>query len=123
MADTNSISVLTHKSFARSPVENRPHRGSFPKSVVRLENVRSSRREDEAALRAWAIENGNASWSLDRIRQEKRLSDAKGLLEQRNDDAWQMIKQLKTDLVALIYETSRLECLLVERQIGELSHE
>ncbi|MGV0130353.1 hypothetical protein [Burkholderia gladioli] len=123
MADTNSISVLTHKSFARSPVENRPHRGRFPKSVVRLENVRRSRREDEANLRAWALEHGNASWSLDQVRREKQWRDAKDLLEQRNDDAWQMIKQLETDLAALIYETSRLKCLLVERQSSALSHE
>ncbi|WP_414450671.1 hypothetical protein AB4851_16385 [Burkholderia sp. 22PA0099] len=123
MANANSSPVLTHKSFAREPVENKPHRGRFPKSVVLLENVRRSRREDEAALRAWAIESGNASWSLDRVRQEKRLSDAKDLLEERNDDAWQMIKQLETDLAALIYETSRLKCLLVERQSSALSHE
>ncbi|KVC30701.1 MULTISPECIES: hypothetical protein [Burkholderia] len=89
----------------------------------RFERGYAKQKAEEASLRAWASEYGNAQWSLDQIRREKQRSDAKDLLEKRNDVTWQKVEQLQQDAAALLHEASRLKCLLVELQLGELAHE
>ncbi|WP_322059189.1 hypothetical protein [Paraburkholderia sp. J63] len=119
----NSAQVLTHPAFDRPPVLNARRHGPTPRGVPMLSTVRHSRRDDEANLRAWAREHANAYWTLDQIRRAKQWSDAKDLLEKRNDAIWQEVEQLQEDAAALLHEASRLKCLLVERQLGELAHE
>jgi hypothetical protein len=118
-ADSDSVPVLTHERFARAPVENGRHQGRYPKSVVRLSVVRRSRHDEEESIRAWGREHANAFWTFDQIRRAKRWSEAEDLLERRNDDIWQEVKQLQQEAAALLHEASRLQCLLVKRQLGE----
>ncbi|WP_155741158.1 MULTISPECIES: hypothetical protein [Burkholderia] len=124
----NNTPVLTHPAFNRPPVLNARRHGPTPRGIPMLHRERFERgyakqKAEEASLRAWASEYGNAQWSLDQIRREKQRSDAKDLLEKRNDVTWQKVEQLQQDAAALLHEASRLKCLLVELQLGELAHE
>jgi hypothetical protein len=119
MTKAASNPVLTHERFARAPVENVRRPGRYPKSVVRLSAVRRARHDEEESIRAWGREHANAYWTLDQIRQAKQWSDATDLLDRRNDDIWQEVKQLQQDAAVLLNEASRLKCLLVERQVAE----
>lgn len=130
----NSAQVLTHPAFDRPPVGNARRRGPTPRGIPMLRRERfergyakqkaeEERRDEEASLRAWAREHANAYWTLDQIRHEKQWSDAKDLLERRNDDVWQEVKQLQQDAATLLNEAAELQRLLIKRQLGEFSHE
>lgn len=124
----NSAQVLTHPAFVRPPVLNARRRGPTPSGIPMLSRERFERgyakqKAEEASLRVWAREHANAHWPLDRIRREKQWSDAKDVLERRDDGIWQKIEQLEKGAAALLNEAAGLKFLLLERQLGEHSHE